>query len=542
MFKLLIIYLFNRDVSMRSLANRVDVSCFVRRLCRICVLCAVFGAVDAWGQSTGCGQQPSFIGCRVDDGNKTDVDAAWVETPMLRKRFNIEADDIRNGIPSARYRVDVTSLGYHEVFVNGRRVGDTYMQPAVSQLDKRALRVTYDITDLLHEGDNELLLWIGQGWGRIYGRPAAVQAEVYKHDAEGELTIASTDTTWEASPSGYSYTGSWQPLQFGGERYDARVKSDWRPVSLYNADGVEISRQEFVGNRYIDYLQPVSVVNNNEYILLDFGRVVTGWFMADFLPLEAGHEVRMEYLDDYPIENGVANPEPYSEADIYVADGSDDAHFTNRFMMHAFRYVKVTGLSDYWKGADCETFECQIPVNAWAIPIGAVDPRGGATFECSDSRLNAIHDMIKHTLSCLTFNGYMVDCPHLERMGYGGDGNASTMTLQTMWDVSDTYRNWLTAWGDAMQDDGELPYVAPAFRTGGGPYWCSFIIKAPWSTYLNYGDSTLLVRHYDQMKRWLQYVEDNSVDGILQPWPDNERHSWFLGLDSTIKCNTIVQR
>ena len=52
------------------------------------------------------------------------------------------------------------------------------MYPAVSQLNKSALSVTYDITDYIHEGDNEIMLWIGQGWGRVYGTPAVVQAEV----------------------------------------------------------------------------------------------------------------------------------------------------------------------------------------------------------------------------------------------------------------------------------------------------------------------------------------------------------------------------
>jgi alpha-L-rhamnosidase len=182
--------------------------------------------------------------------------------------------------------------------------------------------------------------------------------------------------------------------------------------------------------------------------------------------------------------------------------------------MHAFRYVRI-------KGAGI--------VAARALQISAVNPKEGATFECSDPRLNAIHDMVKYTLSCLTFSGYMVDCPHIERMGYGGDGNSSTMTLQTIWDVRDTYRNWLTAWGDAMDSTGDLPYVAPSFRTGGGPYWSGFIVKAPWRTYLNYGDSTLIHRHYHQMKLWLQFVEKHCVDGILQPWPDNNRRGWFLG-------------
>ena len=137
--------------------------------------------------------------------------------------------------------------------------------------------------------------------------------------------------------------------------------------------------------------------------------------------------------------------------------------------------------------------------------------------------------MVKYTLSCLTFSGYMVDCPHIERMGYGGDGNSSTNTLQTLWDVRDVYANWMQAWHDALDSTGDLPYVAPAFRTGGGPYWQGFIVKAPWRTYLNYGDRTLIYRHYDDMKRWMDYIEQHSVDGILQPWPDTERHGWFLG-------------
>ncbi len=170
-----------------------------------------------------------------------------------------------------------------------------------------------------------------------------------------------------------------------------------------------------------------------------------------------------------------------------------------------------------------------MPASARAFHISAVNPKGGASFECSDPRLNAIHDMVKYTLSCLTHSGYMVDCPHIERMGYGGDGNSSTMALQTLWDVGDTYLNWLTAWSDAMDSTGDLPYVAPAFRTGGGPYWSGFIIKAPWRTYQNYSDPTLVYRHYNEMRRWIDYLEKHFEDGILTPWADTERRSWFLG-------------
>ena len=457
-----------------------------------------------------------FIGCRTDNG--------WAETPMLRTTFEVERTDLAPVVGhSVTFSLRVVSLGYHEVYVNDIMVGDKELQPAVSQLDRRALEVTYDITDLVREGDNELMLWLGQGWGRIYGTPAVawVEVESEKWKAESDATQNGDSplstfrfplSAWETSPSPYSYTGSWQPLQFGGERYDARVREHWRPATIWDA-GCQpaIASQDFKGNRIVGGPQPQSVDTLPDGTLLfDFGRVVTGWFQLDCLPIPEGDSITMEYLDHLD-----AKP-PHTETDIYVSDGSgdDDIHFTNRFHTHSFRYVRVKGAS---------------VVSARALQISAVDPAGGATFECSDPRLNAIHDMVKYTLSCLTFSGYMVDCPHIERMGYGGDGNSSTNTLQTLWDVRDTYRQWMRAWQDALDSTGDLPYVAPAFRTGGGPYWQGFIVKAPWRTYINYGDPSLIHCYYKDMKRWMDYIDRHSVDGILQPWPDTERHGWFLG-------------
>ena len=459
-----------------------------------------------------------FIGCRIDSG--------WAETPMLRTTFHIDHGELRHSdFQTVSFQVSVASLGYHEVYVNDTKVGDYVMQPAVSQLDKRALWVSYDITPYIHEGDNELLLWLGQGWGRIYGTPAVAQAFVEKTVSDGECgliyTVLVTDSTWEASPSPYSYTGSWQPMQFGGERYDARVKESWRRATVYHGEGsnsgsfnfyssenISLRKQEFAGNQIVDTLDPVEQTTLPDgSTLIDFGRVVTGWFYALYGLMDSGQAVTMEYLDHLE-----AKP-PFTETDVFVSDRAPYNIFRNRFHMHAFRYVRV-------KGAGVG--------HARALQISAVDPYGGATFECSDPRLNAIHDMVKYTLSCLTFSGYMVDCPHIERMGYGGDGNSSTNTLQTLWDVRDVYANWMQAWHDALDSTGDLPYVAPAFRTGGGPYWQGFVVKAPWRTYLNYGDPTLIYRHYDDMCRWMDYIERHSVDGILQPWGDTEQHSWFL--------------
>lgn len=453
-----------------------------------------------------------YVVCEKEDGTAA-------ETAIFRKTFTLTqevASELEDGAT-----VSVNSIGYHEVYINGMPLNEYHVQqPAVSQLDRHSLVVNYDRGYMLHEGENVIEIHVGQGWGRIYGMPAAVRAELFKQKGDRKEMLLATDSTWECTPDRYTYTGSWEPLRFGGVKIDGLWEATWRKAATRRIDSMKVTEQEFHGNSIIGTQEVVAEeVEKDGSVVLDFGRAITGWLKIEFEGLKQGEEITIDYLD-----HRKAVP-PHTESDIYVARGDGKETFFNHHMLHAFRYVRIVS------SGRSENVHKQVAGSgqrAQAYQISALNPLESATFECSDERLNAIHDMIKHTLSCLTFSGYMVDCPHLERMGYGGDGNSSTMTLQTLYDVEDTYRNWLTAWADAMDSTGSLPYVAPAYRTGGGPYWSGFIVKAPWRTYVNYGDRTLIDRHYEQMKRWLDYVKRYSPDGLLQPWPDEGR-MWFLG-------------
>lgn len=440
-------------------------------------------------------------------------DSVWAAVPMFRKTVTLSKQ---------RKRLDpvfvhVNSLGYHELYINGMRVGDCVLQPAISQIDRHSLIVSYDVTSYLHAGDNEVLIWCGQGWNRKsrFGsryEGALVKAEVSQLTDGLWQTLASTDDTWQAAVSGYSYTDVWLPLRFGGERLNGGAQLAWQQAEVVPVTGVRATPQLFEGNHIVETLQPQSVTEQSDgSLLVDFGRIVTGWLQAEFMPMERGQEAAIDYSDYIPLGGTFMS---LGEKDFYVARGEGEERFTNKFHHHAFRYVRVSN-------ARLKSVK--------ALKISAVNSQDGATFVCSDVNLNAVHDLVRYTLGCLTFSGYMVDCPHLERMGYGGDGNASTMTLQTIFDVVPTFMNWLEAWADLMDEDGSLPHTAPAGRDGGGPYWCGFMVKAPWRTYLNYGDSRLLQRHYDEMKRWLQYVQKYSSDGLLERWPDTDHRTWFLG-------------
>lgn len=486
-----------------------------------------------------------YIGMNTKDGD--------VRAPLLRQQVQLVA--------GRTTFVHVNSLGYHELYVNGSRVGEQVLQPAVSQLNKHSLIVTYDVTPYVKDGQNDIVIWTGQGWYKdnmfqAQHQGPLVKAEIDHLGDTGWQVVAQTDYTWQASASGYGDTGSWYPLQFGGERVDGRVvpadlssatldQRTWVPVAVVNVSGMKATPQMFGGNRIISRVTPLSVTKiettpstdqmsvNTEpkaIWLVDMGRVITGWLELRVPGLERGQQVLMEYTDYIPVGEQFTSQ---GESDIYIGSGRGDEVFCNKFNHHAYRYVRISVMNDASGDEALARVE-----KAQTTPLGTPEICGlqltgtddeASTFASSDSDVNAIHDMINYTMRCLTFSGYMVDCPHLERMGYGGDGNSSTMTLQTMYNVAPTFLNWLTAWSDVIDPDGSLPYVAPAGGGGGGPYWSGFIVQAPWRTYLNYGDSRPLERLFDKMDLWLSYVDKYTEDGLLQPWPDTSNRMWFLG-------------
>ena len=198
--------------------------------------------------------------------------------------------------------------------------------------------------------------------------------------------------------------------------------------------------------------------------------------------------------------------------------GKEGELFHNKFNYHGFRYILISNLKSQPVKDD---------ITAYLIHTGY---RLASSFECSDPDLNKIHNMIFYTLRCLSLGGDLVDCPQIERLGYGGDGNASTLTAQTMFDLAPLYSNWLQAWADCIRDDGGMPHTAPnPYPAGGGPYWCGFIITASWKTFVNYGDMRFLEKYYPVMQKWLGYVEKYSPDGLLEPWPETDYRGWYLG-------------
>ena len=66
--------------------------------------------------------------------------------------------------PIRRATIYATALGIYELYVNGRRVGDAVFAPGWTDYHKRAYYNTYDVTDLVRQGENAIGAWVADGW------------------------------------------------------------------------------------------------------------------------------------------------------------------------------------------------------------------------------------------------------------------------------------------------------------------------------------------------------------------------------------------
>ncbi|MFC1551057.1 family 78 glycoside hydrolase catalytic domain [Candidatus Latescibacterota bacterium] len=442
--------------------------------------------------------------------------------PWLRKTFELEN-------AGERAMAYVCALGYYELYINGKKVDDHVLAPAVTDFSKRTLYVAHDITDYLTEGTNCVALWRGRGWyveghpGVIHNGPL-VRAQIHifsqDEDSPDNERIIATDTSWKAHPSPITPLGKGLAFgDYGGERYNARAEmpdwntaglddSGWQQAVSFDPPEVPSSAQMVQPNRITRTITPTGVekLPTGEY-LIDMGTNYTGWFTMNFPGGgKKGSTVKLEYGDS--IRDGT-RLRTYNQIDEYIMSGGTDETFRTRMNYHAFRWVKVSGL---------ENEPSLGGITGHLIHTGY--SRAGS-FECSNELLNNIYDTVVHTYRCLTLGGYVVDCPHRERLGYGGDAGTSLETAMFNFDTGALYTKWLGNWRDAQDPEtGDLPHTAPAYpeQGGGGPMWGGFCTTLPWQLYLHYGDERILDISYPIIVKWLAFLESKSKDNILEPY------------------------
>jgi len=434
--------------------------------------------------------------------------------------------------------VSLQSPAYFELHVNGRKVSEDVLMPAVSDTRDRTFVVTYDVAGFLKPGKNCLGIWAAKGWADHLVLRAQLDALV-----NGQPFVFATGPGWRTRPSNISHIGGWSWHNFGGEHLDARrFIADWAEPGT-DPDGwlqvTEPAAPAGAGvwhsappNRIGERIAPVSITpladGRHE---IDFGRNLTGWLQLKLPGLSAGRVVKMHFADrlfrdgvqtspigeiaisrqscvDFRRADGGRNSyQTYRQCSEFVAGGKADDVFRNRFNYAGFRYVVVEGID-------------RVPAkdDAVAMLIESALPDAGS-FSCSDPLLNRIHEVNRWTQRCLNLGTYYVDCPTRERMGYG-DGQVAVDGMMMNFDAAAFYSKWTEDWKLALEmRRGYLPYVAPPFeKGGGGPPWPGGIARIPWQHFLHYGDPSILEQNNKAARGYCEYLDSRSTDDVLHDW------------------------
>lgn len=444
--------------------------------------------------------------------------------PHLRRTFNVQR-------PIRSARAYVAGIGYHELYLNGGKVGDHVLDPAFTRYDRRVLYVTHDVTSLLKHGQNAVGVILGNGWYNHITRsiwnfekspwraaPALLfQMRIDYEDGTHETIVS--DDRWETGPGPIL-----SDALFVGEVYDARRErpgwsqpteqsAGWQRVIPVDGPPGRLSPQAMPPVRVVQTITPVKMTQPAPGVAVyDMGQAFSGWARLSVRGpagtkvvlkygerLNPGGTVRQDEIKPYIFE-------PTFQADTYILSGRGTEVWEPRFNYHGFRYVEVTGLPGE-PGLD----------NISGRVIHTDYPEAG-TFSCSNPLLNRIQHCTVWSYGA-NFIGYPTDCPHREKNGWTGDAHLAAE--QAMFNVDNiaAYEKWMDDLFDEQRDSGELPGIVPTsgwgYHWGNGPAWDSAYVLIPWYLYQYAGDVRVLERHYDRMKRYVDYLTSRAKDGIV---------------------------
>ncbi|HWK04608.1 MAG TPA: family 78 glycoside hydrolase catalytic domain [Puia sp.] len=469
-------------------------------------------------------------------------DPNYKPAPYFRKTFVLN-----KRIRSARAYIAVAGL--YELYINGGKVGNHRLDPMYTRYDRRTLYVTYDVTAQLQEGNNALGVLLGNGW---YNHQSTAVWNFDKAPWRGrpafclDLRIVYEDGSTATITSGKEWKTATGPLIFNSiytaEHYDARLEqpgwnttnfndSSWKHVIYRSAPSRHIVAQALQPIRNVEEI-PVKTIHSfsdTDYVF-DLGRNISGVSRIT-VKGDPGTVIRLRHAERL-YANGHADQsnidihyrptddkDPY-QTDIFILGGKgaapgaapDAETFMPLFNYKGFQYVEVTSdrpiqlttasLTGYFMHSDVE-------------PVGSISS--------SNPTLDKIEEATRHSYLSNLF-GYPTDCPQREKNGWTGDAHIAVETGLYNFDAVTIYEKWMGDHRDEQQPDGVLPSIIPTggwgYEWGNGPDWTSTIALIPWNCYLFYGDTTLLADCYENIRRYVNHIDQLYPSGLT---------TWGLG-------------
>ena len=365
--------------------------------------------------------------------------------PVFRRRFELHQK-------AKKAVLRLSAHGLYEANVNGASVTENRFLPGLTSYYYRIQMQEYDITALVKEGGNELLVTVGDGWWRWnnnFGYMLALWGEFRLYYADGSEEILSTDEDWEVGLGPIVRTD----LQ-KGEVYDARiVLHGWQEASLCteHTDGTLIENQS-VPVREKERFQgkPMRDIAGN--LVIDFSQNIAGYVRMTLRNTAPGQVVHLKHgegLDKdgcFSTANCDGGRAEFREI-TYICKGAEKEEYTPHFAVFGFRYVLVEGIES--ENADFE-----------AIAVYS-DMEETGNFRCSNPLINKLVENARWSQKG-NFLDVPVDCPTRERNTWTGDAMIYCRTAAYFMDVQQFFKKWLCDQTIEQYASGKLGITFPS--------------------------------------------------------------------------------
>lgn len=457
-----------------------------------------------------------------------------------------------------------TALGLYNFFLNGEKVGEDEMTPGWTSYRKNLLYQTYDVTGLLHEGENAAGAMLAAGWYKgVMGLTKARNNYGDQTAFAMQLVIRYEDGSEETVCTGGDWSGCDSPVVFSeiydGETYDARLEipgwaeaetpeGDWHSVKEVPFDKAVLHAQAGARVRMTDRMPAERIFTTPKgETVIDFGQNMTGRIHVTAKG-KPGDVIELRCFEVLDHDGNVYfdNLRHAKTTMKYIFAEEKEVTWYPRFTYMGFRYAKIISFPGKPEKEDFTAYTLHSEME-----------RTG-DIQTSDPLLNQLHHNILWGMKG-NFLDVPTDCPQRdERLGWTADAQIFSRTASYLMDTDTFFTKWLRDLAKDQRKDGGVPHVIPNIEEGreegnwllsqsphSAAAWADAAVIIPWNMYLMYGDKDVLRQQYDSMKGWIDFMTAHSKDYMwtfmmqLGDWValDAEEGSYFGATPTDLICN-----
>lgn len=475
----------------------------------------------------------SLYGARWISCNKTEYIAEF------KKTFFVSA-------PIKTASLLICGLGFFDCLANEQKIDDAYFKPVMTDyssrdvatepqivdgVKKRVVFTKYDISHFLRFGENELRIFLGNGY---YQNDDRLEEPFRAFYGDKKLIFAlnieceNGDTTHIVSDTSVLCR---ETNAKSGLYIDNRVDFSAANRPFENAVYAQSPDGEYVfcdcpNDKICKVLPPVDVIKTAHSSIYDFGENHSGGVRL-IVKGQKGQKIKIGHAETL-YEDGSLNYETsrFEEFDAktkkllkridqvseYTLSGGEDK-IEPLFSWFCYRYIEIVGAED----AEIKD------VHSLFIHT---DVENNGQFDCSEKIFCEIERATRLTLLDNMHCGLMTDCPHREKRPYTGDGALIAESSMYLLQNKKVLSKWLDDIIGAQREDGFVPYTAPHLGGGGGYSWGNVLFVLPRVLYQFTGNKAYIEKALPSVKKLVSYYTTRYQSGKVLP-PDGQ--TWCLG-------------